>query len=90
MTLDNLPLALPAYIDRVDWDSMSAAEAQRLQELGIWEGVSIEVLHRMGWNRRGALACRVGRMTIAMCHAHAAAIAVSTGAATSPVGRATA
>ncbi len=73
---------------------MPDADGSRLRELGLCEGASIELLHRAGilnwllrrlglrrWLRRGAYACRVGRMTIAMRSAHASAITVRTGPA---------
>jgi ferrous iron transport protein A len=69
----------PAYVDTVDWEAMSASDGRRLRELGLCEGASIELLHRAGFTGRGAYACRVGRMTIAMRAAHADAIAVRTG-----------
>lgn len=76
MRLSQLPLRRLAWIDQVNWDALSPTEAQRLRELGIAEGVEIEALHRGGWTGRGPLACRVGRMTIAMRAAHADAIQV--------------
>jgi ferrous iron transport protein A len=74
-----LPLRRPAYIDSIDWAQLSAAEGQRMREFGICEGASIEALHRGGLLGHGPLACRVGRMTIAMRSAHASAIEVRTG-----------
>lgn len=79
MRLNLLPLRQPAYVDSIDWAQISPAEGQRLRELGICEGASVEALHRGGLFGRGALACRVGRMTIAMRRFHAAAIEVRTG-----------
>lgn len=81
MRLDQLPHRKPAYVDRIDWVCMSPAEGQRLREFGICEGASVELLHRGGWLGGGAVACRVGRMTIAMRAGHAAAITVSMDAA---------
>lgn len=83
LRLDELPKRQPAYVDRIDWSRMSPAEGQRLREFGICEGASVELLHRGGLFGRGALACRVGRMTIAMRAGHAAAITVGTGPAAS-------
>lgn len=79
LRLDSLPLRRAAYVDRIDWDSLSLGEAQRLREFGVDEGSTIETLHRGGLLGRGALACQVGRMTIAMRREHAAAIHVRTG-----------
>jgi len=77
--LHQLPLGQPAFIDRVEWDRLSSSEGQRLREFGIDEGTSIEPLHRAGLLGQGALACRVGRMTIAMRRDHARAIHVRPG-----------
>ncbi len=84
MRLDLLPPGRAAYIDRIEWDSLSLGEAQRLREFGIDEGSTIETLHRGGLLGRGALACQVGRMTVAMRREHALAIHVRTGPDTPP------
>lgn len=77
--LHQLPSGQVAYVDSVDWDSLSPGEAQRLREFGVEEGATIEILHRAGLLGHGALACRIGRMTVAMRHGHADAIHVRTG-----------
>lgn len=77
--LHQLPSGQPAHIDHIDWDALSPAETQRLREFGIEEGVMVEALHRGGFLGGGALACRVGRMTIAMRRDHADAIHVRIG-----------
>jgi len=47
-----------------------------LRELGFDEGVSVEMLHRATlWG--GPVACRIGRMTVALRRPVAAAIRVS-------------
>ncbi len=79
LRLTLLPLRQPAYVDSIDWDSLSPAEGQRLREFGLCEGASVEAMHRIGLFGKGPLACRIGRMTVAMRHAHAAAIEVRTG-----------
>lgn len=79
MRLLDLPLRQPAYVDMIDWDRLSPAEGQRLREFGLCEGASVEALHHGGLLGHGPIACRVGRMTIAMRRAHAAAIVVRTG-----------
>ncbi len=81
LRLDKLPQGRPAYVDRIDWARMSPAEGQRLREFGLCEGASVELLHRGGIFGGGAIACRVGRMTIAMRAGHASAIEVATSAA---------
>lgn len=65
---------------------MSDADGRRLRELGLCEGASIELLHRAGFTGRGAHACRVGRMIVAMRATHAAAITVNTGPAPDEAG----
>ena len=79
MRLDLFPLRTPGYVASIDWSVLSLAEGQRLREFGICEGASIEALHRGGLLGRGPLACKVGRMTIAMRRNHAAAIEVLDG-----------
>lgn len=79
LRLTDLPLRQPAYVDLIDWTSLSAIDAQRLREFGLCEGASVEALHHGGLLGRGPIACRVGRMTIAMRRAHAAAVTVRTG-----------
>lgn len=76
MRLDELPKKEAARITRIDWDAIDPAEGQRLREFGICEGAAVELLHRGGLLRPGAVACRIGRMTIAMRAAHARAIEV--------------
>jgi ferrous iron transport protein A len=56
---------------------MAAPEARRLREFGFDEGVRVEILHRATLFR-GPLACRIGRMTVALRRSVAAAITVST------------
>lgn len=49
----------------VDWDKLSPPEARRLRELGLDEGVEVELIRRSGI-LGGPLACRIGRMTVAL------------------------
>lgn len=79
MRLTDLPLRQPAYVDLIDWNVLSASDGQRLREFGLCEGASVEALHHGGLLGRGPIACKVGRMTIAMRRSHAAAITVRTG-----------
>ena len=71
----------PAYVESIDWSAIPDSDGKRLRELGLHEGASIELLHRAGFTGKGAHACRIGRMIVAMRAAHAAAIDVRTGAA---------
>lgn len=74
-TLDKLPLKAGGEIVSVDWASLDEKDARRLRELGVDEGVSVEKLHK-GPFGIDPIACRIGRMTIALRTAQAAAIAV--------------
>lgn len=76
LRLDQLSPRQIASIDAIAWSSLSDLEGQRLRELGIGEGVTVEVLHHGGLFGRGPIACRVGRMIVAMRRLHAAAITV--------------
>lgn len=79
MRLTDLPLRQAAYVDLIDWNALSPDDGQRLREFGVCEGASVEALHHGGLWGRGPIACKVGRMTIAMRRNHAAAITVRTG-----------
>jgi ferrous iron transport protein A len=72
--LDQLPLGTASRITAIDWASLTPGEARRLRELGFDDGVDIQPLHRGAM--RGPLACRVGRMTVAIRSTLAAAIIV--------------
>jgi ferrous iron transport protein A len=69
----------PSTISTVDWNSIGTGEARRLREFGVDEGVAVELLHRgfLG----GTVACRIGRMTIALRTGTAGAIRVEAPAA---------
>jgi len=77
--LSELPLRQPAYVDLIDWSAITPSEGQRLREFGLCEGASVEALHHGGMILKGPIACRIGRMTIAMRRSHAAAVTVRTG-----------
>ncbi|WP_184087842.1 FeoA family protein [Sphingomonas xinjiangensis] len=74
--LAQLPRMKPGTVSDVDWTHLSEPEARRLRELGLDEGVEIELLHRAGLFG-GPVACRIGRMTVALRRHVAAAIHVS-------------
>ena len=76
MRLDQLPLRQASRIASIDWTDLAPREAQRLRELGFDEGVDVEVLHRATLGQ-GPIACRIGRMTVALRRAVAGAIHVS-------------
>jgi ferrous iron transport protein A len=76
LPLASLPRNEPATVAGVDWARLAAPEAKRLRELGCDEGVGVEVLHRAGFGR-GPIACRIGRMTVALRRSVAGAIHVA-------------
>jgi ferrous iron transport protein A len=82
--LTELPLRQPAFVDLIDWSVLSPSEGQRLREFGLCEGASVEALHHGGLWGKGPIACKVGRMTIAMRRNHAAAVTVRTGPDATP------
>jgi ferrous iron transport protein A len=79
--LAHLPRQRPGTVTAVDWDRLSEPEARRLRELGLDEGVQVEMLHRSSFLGGGPVACRIGRMTVALRRHVAAAIHVTPPAA---------
>ena len=77
MRISELPLRKAAQIRAIDWSSLGEAEAKRLRELGFDEGVAVEALHSGSFFGRDPIACRVGRMTVAIRRAQAQAIRVA-------------
>jgi len=75
VNLDDLPLRRSALIATINWSALSPADGKRLRELGFEEGVSVQPLHRAPFGR-DPIACKVGRMMIAVRRAHASAIEV--------------
>ena len=76
MRLDELPLHRRSTIASIDWSCLADSDAKRLRELGVDTGVAVEALHHGAM--RGPIACRIGRMTIALRRAQATAILVET------------
>ena len=76
LSLESLPHRQHATVAAIDWAHLSTPEARRLRELGFDEGVGVEVLHRASLGK-GPIACRIGRMTVALRRAVAGAIFVS-------------
>jgi len=72
--LDQLPLHKVSTIASIDWARLADSEAKRLREFGFDAGVAVEALHHSAM--RGPIACRVGRMTVALRRAQAAAVSV--------------
>ncbi|MET0309722.1 MAG: FeoA family protein [Sphingomonas sp.] len=79
--LAHLPRLRPGTVATVDWDRLTEPEARRLRELGLDEGVEVEMLHRSSFLGGGPVACRIGRMTVALRRHVAAAIHVTPPAA---------
>jgi ferrous iron transport protein A len=78
--LDQLPLNQTAIVSAAAWGELAENAARRLRELGLDEGVQVEALHHAPFGK-DPIACRVGRMTIALRRAQAHAISVETKAA---------
>ena len=76
-SLESLPRFQRATVAAIEWDRLGGAEARRLREFGFDEGVDVEVLHRAGV-RGGPIACRIGRMTVALRRAVASSVHVTT------------
>ena len=74
LTLDRLAVGERARVSSIDWDRLNPSEARRLRELGLFEGVEVEALHRGSLFWRDPLAIRIGRMRFVLRSAHAAAI----------------
>jgi ferrous iron transport protein A len=78
--LDQLPLKCPAVVASVAWEELADTAARRLRELGLDEGVRVEALHVAPFGK-DPIACRVGRMTVALRRIQAHAITVTVEAA---------
>ncbi|WP_374944894.1 ferrous iron transport protein A [Sphingomonas sp.] len=76
ISLETFPRRQQATVAAIDWTRLAVPEARRLRELGFDEGVSVEVLHRATLGA-GPIACRIGRMTVALRRAVAASIRVA-------------
>jgi ferrous iron transport protein A len=77
VNLDQLPLHQSATITAIDWARLDVREGRRMRELGFATGEEIELIHGGGWFTRDPIACRIGRMTVAIRKSHAAAITVT-------------
>lgn len=75
-SLEHLPRRQRATVAAIEWDGLALPEARRLRELGFDEGVGVEVLHRASLGK-GPIACRIGRMTVALRRAVAGRIQVA-------------
>ncbi|WP_260483068.1 FeoA family protein [Sphingomicrobium flavum] len=75
LALDQLGIGIRAHIASIDWAALGAGDASRLRNFGFDEGVVIQAMH-CGPIGRDPLAVKVGRMTVAIRRAHAAAVRV--------------
>lgn len=75
LRLDELPFRTPATVTKISWTALTPAEARRLRNLGLDEGVRVEALHS-GPFGRDPLAVRIGRMMVAIRRSHAEAVLV--------------
>ena len=75
--LASRPRHKPGAVATVDCNKLSEPESRRLRELGLDEGVEVELLHKSGLLGGGPIACRIGRMTVALRRHVASAIQVS-------------
>jgi ferrous iron transport protein A len=77
LRLDTLPLNTPATITQIDWGVVGGTAARRLKAFGFEAGAHVEALHFGGIIAQDPIAFRIGRMTIALRRAQAAAITVT-------------
>ena len=59
----DLPRNTPGTVSAIDWSALTEAEARRLREFGLDDGVEIELLHGAALGG-GPVAARIGRMSI--------------------------
>ena len=76
MTLDQLRPRRQAEIVAIDWAALAPDEVKRLRALGIDEGAQVAIAHRGVFGGRDPIALSIGRMTLAVRRAHAAAMTV--------------
>ncbi|MCW3834778.1 FeoA family protein [Sphingomonas canadensis] len=74
--LNALPRMGAGVVASVDWHALTEPEARRLRELGLDEGVEVELLRPSGL-MGGPVACRIGRMIVALRRHVAGAIHVA-------------
>ena len=74
MTLDQLLPRRQAEIVAIDWAALAPDEVKRLRALGIDEGAQVAIAHRGVFGGRDPIALSIGRMTLAVRRAHAAAM----------------
>ena len=75
MRVDQLSLHMPAIVTAIDRAATDPATMRRLHEMGLDEGVDVEVLHK-GPVGGCPIALRVGNITLALRRVQAALIEV--------------
>ncbi|WP_423141077.1 FeoA family protein [Parablastomonas sp. CN1-191] len=78
MTLDSLAIGQRARILAVDWSCLAPDEGERLRALGLDTGARVAIAHRGVFGGGDPIALLIGRMTVALRRAHAAAMTVET------------
>lgn len=76
MTLESLPRGHSARITAIAWDRLAPDEGQRLRAMGIDTGAEVTMAHRGVFGGRDPIAVTIGRMTVALRRAHAAAMQI--------------
>ncbi|MCB2084082.1 MAG: ferrous iron transport protein A [Sphingomonadaceae bacterium] len=76
MTLEGLSIGQRARIVSVEWERIAPEDGKRLRALGIDEGARIAIAHRGVFGGSDPIAILIGRMTVALRRAHAAAMTV--------------
>ena len=76
MTLESLALGERATITLVDWERLAPEEGQRLRALGLDVGAEVTISHRGIFGGGDPIALKIGRMTVALRRAHAAAMSI--------------
>ena len=76
MTLDQLDHGQQATVVSGDWAILAPEDAKRLRAMGLDEGASVTLAQRGMFGGFDPLAVTVGRMTVALRRAHAAAMEV--------------
>jgi ferrous iron transport protein A len=76
VTLDQLPIGVPARITRIDWAQLVPEEAQRLRAMGVDVGAEVRLSYRGVFFGRDPIALEIGRMTLALRRVHARAMEV--------------
>ena len=78
MTLEALHRGHRARIVAVDWDQLAPEDGVRLRALGLDAGARVAIAHRGVFGGQDPIAVMIGRMTVAVRRAHAAAMEIET------------